>query len=167
MNPALLLLCYLIGSISFPGIYAKMKGIDLRKRAGHLGASSIYFATGSKLGTVICGVLDVLKGSVCYLLAGTAGSAAGMMGHIFPVFFNFEGGNAVSMYYGTLLAANPKLVSVGLVELVIFLLLRKRSRALRQVLYLCVRALPALLFPPVLPLYGILLFRHIYFFFLK
>ncbi len=156
-------LCYLLGSLSFPGIYAKLAGVDLRKKGyGHLGASSIYRATGSAFLFLLLGILDALKGFVAYFFFGSQGLLFAMAGHMFPVFFKFRGGNAVSVYYGGSFAVSPAITLLAaFTELITAYTVKS---FVRHILYLLIRALPAVLFPQLLPAYGLLLVRHIWFY---
>ena len=160
------LVSYIIGSVSFPGTYAKIKGIDLRRDGeGHLGATSIYRATGSIVVFLALGILDAAKGFVAYYLFGTWGLIFAMLGHMFPVFFGFRGGNAVSVYYGGLFAVDPILVIACTgSELLTSRIIRNRWR---HAVYLLIRAVPAALYPKVLGAYAVLLLRHLWFYYVK
>ncbi len=159
-------LTYLIGSVSFPGLYARIKGIDLRKRGeGHLGATSIYTATKSVALFLVLGVLDAAKGLVAYYILGTWGLVAAMVGHMFPVFFHFRGGNAVSVYYGGIFYINPALTLICAISE--FLISRAIRSNWRHALYLLIRAIPAYVHPTVAPAYLVLLLRHAWFYYLR
>jgi len=93
VKPILYPICYLIGSISFPALYAKAIGIDLYKKRGHFGASALYLATNKIIPFIVCGGLDVAKGALAYKIAGIWGSFLALLGHIFSIFLKFKGGN--------------------------------------------------------------------------
>ncbi len=156
---------YVLGSLSFPGIYARIRGIDLAKDGeGHLGATSIYTATKSVPLFLLLGILDAAKGTVAYYLFGVWGLVTAMIGHMFSVFFKFTGGNAVSVYYGGVLAANPLLATVVLLEPITARFVRSNAR---HALYMIYRAIPCIFLPSLAPAYLILLLRHAWFYYVR
>ncbi len=161
-----LILAYALGSVSFPGIYARIRGIDLRRKGeGHLGATSIYTATGSPALFLFLGLLDAAKGLVAYWFLGVPGLIAAMLGHMFPIFFSWRGGNAVSVYYGGIFAVSPALVlACALSELIVSRTIRTRWR---HAIYMVVRAIPAAVYPEMVPAYALLLARHAWFYYVK
>ncbi|NPA77008.1 MAG: hypothetical protein GXN93_04635 [Candidatus Diapherotrites archaeon] len=159
-------LAYILGSISFPGLYARLKGLNLYDQGeGHLGATSIYSATKSLPLFLALGILDAAKGLVAYHLFGTWGLVAAMLGHMFPIFFKFRGGNAVSVYYGGIFSISPVLVLICAgSELAISRITRSRWR---HVAYLVIRAIPAAIYPILAPAYAILFLRHAWFYYVR
>ncbi|MDN5358598.1 MAG: acyl phosphate:glycerol-3-phosphate acyltransferase [Candidatus Diapherotrites archaeon] len=157
---------YLLGSVSFPGLYAKIRGIDLhRDGEGHLGATSIYTATKSPVLFVVLGVLDAAKGLIAYHFFGVWGLVVAMLGHMFPLFFGFRGGNAVSVYYGGLFAITPELVLLcAISEFFTSRILRTKWRHL---IYLLIRGVPAVIYTYAVPAYVILLLRHAWFYYVR
>jgi len=157
---------YLIGSISFPGTYARLRGIDLRtKGEGHLGATSVYTATKSVTLFITLAILDVSKGLIAFYFFGIWGLIGAMIGHMFPLFFGFRGGNAVSVYYGGLLAINPALVLLcAASEFAVSRIMRTRWR---HAIYLVIRGIPAAIYPIIIPAYVLLLLRHAWFYYVK
>jgi glycerol-3-phosphate acyltransferase PlsY len=122
--PALsVLAAYLVGSLSFAVIVSRLMGLaDPRSYgSGNPGATNVLRA-GNKVAAVLTLVLDALKGYVPVLLAllwrdrlglselviAMVGLAA-FLGHLWPVFFRFEGGKGVATAAGVLLALNPHL----------------------------------------------------------
>jgi len=116
MNQTLLLIiscfiAYLIGSIPFGYIVAKMRGINIHKvGSGNIGATNIARNLGWKLGAVV-GVLDFFKSFVPALIANLLFDKAGfvllvsimpIVGHIFPIWLNFRGGKGVASIFGLL-----------------------------------------------------------------
>lgn len=129
---------YLIGSISFSVIFTKrFAGFDVRKRgSGNAGSTNVLRTAGKKVAvlTLIC---DVLKGVISLLLAILVGNIfnvdentkatlvefAGIfavLGHTFPVFFEFKGGKGVATALGVLLMFNWK---IGLICLIFALII--------------------------------------------
>ena len=124
-------IAYLIGSINFSVILSKkMAGFDVREKgSGNAGSTNVLRAVGLKAAiiTLIC---DILKGIVAILIATLVGNIvrdvdkallvqiAGILviiGHTFPVFFEFRGGKGVATSLGVLLITNWK---IGLICLV-------------------------------------------------
>ncbi|MCC7152364.1 MAG: glycerol-3-phosphate 1-O-acyltransferase PlsY [Rubrivivax sp.] len=114
---------YLIGSLSFAVIVSRALGLaDPRSYgSGNPGATNVL-RSGNKTAAVLTLVLDALKGFVPVLVAsllaprlgfgeGTLAwvGLAAFLGHVFPVFFRFQGGKGVATAAGVLLALNPLL----------------------------------------------------------
>lgn len=130
------IIAYLIGSICFSVIFSKkFAGFDVREKgSGNAGATNVLRSVGKKaaLLTVIC---DCLKGVVAVfigwlaskMVSGTDASLlvqlaglAVVLGHTFPIFYNFKGGKGVATSLGVLLIINWK---IGLICLVFALVL--------------------------------------------
>ena len=110
---------YLLGSIPFGLILTKAAGLgDVRNiGSGNIGATNVL-RTGRKGLAAATLVLDALKGTVAVLLvydiavrwagfnAITYCHLAGLgafLGHIYPVWLNFQGGKGVATYIGVLI----------------------------------------------------------------
>ena len=132
----IILLAYLIGSVSFAIIFSKkFAGIDVREKgSGNAGSTNVLRTAGKKAGalTLLCdclkGVLAVLialiasaivKGTDATLLVQLAGIFV-VLGHTFPVFYEFKGGKGVATSLGVLLIMNWQ---IGLICLVFALVL--------------------------------------------
>lgn len=114
---AVLIISYLVGSIPIALIYSKyFHKEDIRKLGdGNMGASNIKRVYGSRAGITV-GVLDILKGSLAILIALVlqlpiawqlaAGSAA-ILGHDFPIFAGFRGGQGLATTAGVFLVLYP------------------------------------------------------------
>ena len=132
-------LAYLLGSLSFAVIVSKAMGLDDPRSygSGNPGATNVL-RSGSKKAAIATLLLDALKGTVAVLFAramadrlgfadGTV-AAAGLgafIGHLYPVFFRFQGGKGVATAAGVLLALSPLL---GLACLAIWLLVAILTR---------------------------------------
>ena len=135
------IIAYAIGSINFSVIISKkMAGFDIRdKGSGNAGSTNMLRSIGKKAAilTLIC---DVLKGVVAVLIAVIAGKIvknvdqamlvqiAGILvviGHTFPIFFEFKGGKGVATSLGVLLMINWK---IGLICLVFALVIMALGR---------------------------------------
>jgi glycerol-3-phosphate acyltransferase PlsY len=95
---------YLLGSLSFSIILSRILGRDIRSQgSGNAGATNMarVFGWGAGAGTLM---FDMLKAIVAMLigraLLGEAGVCAGgiacMVGHCWPVFYHFKGGKGIS-----------------------------------------------------------------------
>ena len=136
------IIAYLLGSISFSVIISqKMAGFDVRQTgSGNAGTTNVLRSVGKKAAifTLIC---DVLKGVFAILVAYIAGlifkgkldrallvqlaGLAVILGHTFPIFFNFKGGKGIATALGVLLITNW---NIGLICLVFALVLMALTR---------------------------------------
>jgi glycerol-3-phosphate acyltransferase PlsY len=115
--PVLVVIGYLLGSISFAVLFVRAAtGRDIRAEgSGNAGATNVLRAYGKKLAIVVA-LLDVAKGAAAVLLvrlvtadpvwAAAAGFAA-ILGHVFPVFYGFRGGKGVATAVGAFLVLSP------------------------------------------------------------
>ncbi len=125
------IIAYLIGSVNFSVIISKkMAGFDVREKgSGNAGTTNMLRSVGKKA-AVITLVCDILKGVVAILVAILAGviiknvnksllvqiaALAVVIGHTFPIFFQFKGGKGVATSLGVLLMINWQ---IGLICLV-------------------------------------------------
>jgi glycerol-3-phosphate acyltransferase PlsY len=113
-------LAYLLGSLSFAVIVSKAMRLDDPRSygSGNPGATNVL-RSGNKVAAVLTLLLDALKGAVAVVFArlmaerlgygdttvALAGLAA-FLGHLYPVFFRFQGGKGVATAAGVLLALN-------------------------------------------------------------
>ena len=107
---------YLLGSISFGVIAARIGGVgDLRKvGSSNIGATNVL-RTGRKDLAAITLIGDVGKGVAAVLVARVLGSetaaavagGAAFLGHVFPVWLNFRGGKGVATFFGVVLTMAP------------------------------------------------------------
>ncbi len=104
---------YLIGSLSFAVIVSRLFGLaDPRSYgSGNPGATNVL-RSGNKAAAILTLVFDALKGYVPVVLAVQAGLSdlqvtviglGAFLGHLWPVFFKFEGGKGVATAAGVLL----------------------------------------------------------------
>lgn len=130
------IIAYAIGSINFSVIFSrKFAGFDVREKgSGNAGSTNVLRTVGKKAAilTLIC---DVLKGIVAILVAIITSnivkevdgallvqiaSIAVIIGHTFPIFFEFRGGKGVATSLGVLLIVNWQ---IGLICLVFALVI--------------------------------------------
>ena len=153
LNLASLLIGYLLGSIPVAYIVTKLrKGIDIRDvDTGNVGAASVLRTSGFREGF---GVLlgDMAKGAAAILVAQAldvslywvmgAGFAA-ILGHSFPIYIGFRGGQGVATIIGLFLVLAPQAMGITLVLIIVILLFNRRIYADR-VFFAVVCAAPAL-----------------------
>ncbi len=108
---------YFIGSISFSYIFAKkLTGKDIRNlKIKNAGAYNVFIAVGSKIG-ILVGLLDASKTLVIVIIAQVWGfdivhsiiaASFGIIGHCFPVYYNFQGGKGAGPVVGIFLYFIP------------------------------------------------------------
>ena len=118
---AAVLAAYLIGSLSFAVIVSRLMGLNDPRSYGskNPGATNVL-RSGSKKAAILTLLFDALKGwlpvfwviqygaplGVGESTAALAGVAA-FMGHLYPVFFKFQGGKGVATSLGVLMGVNP------------------------------------------------------------
>jgi glycerol-3-phosphate acyltransferase PlsY len=127
------LVAYVIGSIPFALIAARMRGVDLRAHgSGNLGATNAIRVLGPAVGFTVL-FLDLAKGLLAVLLVpkfvGASGATAGVLcaagaiaGHIWPLFARFRGGKGVATAAGAFLGLAPRGVGLALLAFVVVLL---------------------------------------------
>jgi glycerol-3-phosphate acyltransferase PlsY len=117
LDLALLLLAYLLGSLSFGLLIARWYGgTDLRRSgSGNIGATNVVRTVGKTAGLLTL-LGDGAKGLVAVLLAQAWGQApilpaaaalAAVLGHMFPIYHGFRGGKGVATALGVLLPTLP------------------------------------------------------------
>jgi glycerol-3-phosphate acyltransferase PlsY len=114
-------IAYLIGSVSFAVIVSKACGLSDPRTYGskNPGATNVL-RSGNKAAAVLTLLGDAAKGALAVWLAqqfgprygvGEAGVAlvalAVFLGHLFPIYFRFQGGKGVATALGILLALDP------------------------------------------------------------
>lgn len=119
LQPGLVLLAYLLGSVSSAIIVCKLMGLGDPREAGsgNPGATNVLRIGGEKgkLAAAITLIGDMLKGVIPVLIAHALGfeplwivlvGFAAFIGHLYPLFFQFKGGKGVATMLGVLLALN-------------------------------------------------------------
>jgi glycerol-3-phosphate acyltransferase PlsY len=150
---------YLVGSLSFAVIVSRSMGLNDPRTYGskNPGATNVL-RSGSKAAAIVTLLLDALKGWLPVMLVKWFGEAYGLgdgtvamvglaafLGHLFPVFFRFEGGKGVATALGVLLATSWMLgLATGATWLIIAYFFRYSSLA----------SLVASLFAPVYYVFG-------------
>lgn len=144
---------YLVGSLSFAVIVSRALGLaDPRSYgSGNPGATNVL-RSGSKAAAAVTLLLDAFKGWLPVMLVRWFGADLGLgegtqalaglaafAGHLWPVFFRFQGGKGVATALGVLLACAPWL---GVATLATWLIIAVFFR------YSSLAALIAALFAP-------------------
>ena len=133
------ILAYAIGSIMFSVIVSrKLAGFDVREKGSKNAGSTNMLRTVGKKGAIITLICDILKGVIAILIAMLIAKIANItepskillmkyiagfgviLGHTYPIFFEFRGGKGVATLLGVLLMLNWK---IGLIALIFALLL--------------------------------------------
>jgi glycerol-3-phosphate acyltransferase PlsY len=114
------LAAYLVGSLSFAVIVSRAMGLNDPRTFGskNPGATNVL-RSGSKAAAIVTLFLDAFKGWLPVMLVKWYGAQYGLgdgtmamvglaafLGHLFPVFFKFEGGKGVATALGVLLATS-------------------------------------------------------------
>ena len=153
------LLAYLIGSLSFAVIVSRLMGLSDPRSYGskNPGATNVL-RSGNKAAAVATLLLDALKGWVPVVLVKWFGADYGLgdgtvaavglaafLGHLYPVFFRFQGGKGVATAAGVLIGISGVL---GLATLATWLIVAYFSR------YSSLASLAAAVFSPLYYLFG-------------
>lgn len=133
---------YLVGSISFAIIVSRIRGLaDPRSYGSHNPGATNVLRSGDKAAAALTLLGDAAKGLVVVLIAQglaagfaqesdrlmlvTAAGFAVFLGHLYPLYFRFQGGKGVATAFGVLLGLDAVL---GLTVGVIWLLVAKLGR---------------------------------------
>ena len=150
---------YLVGSLSFAVIVSRLMGLDDPRTFGskNPGATNVL-RSGSKAAAILTLLLDAAKGWLPVVLVRAFGADLGLgagtqalvglaafLGHLYPVFFRFQGGKGVATAAGVLLAFAPWL---GVATLVTWLIIAVFFR------YSSLASIVAALFAPAYYLLG-------------
>lgn len=120
----ILLAAYLMGSFPTALIVSRqVAGVDIRQMGdANMGARNAAHVLGFKYGLLIA-ILDISKGALAVMLADAFGlslawkigaACCSLLGHDFPVFAGFQGGQGLATLTGNLLAFAPMETLIGL-----------------------------------------------------
>ena len=129
---------YLIGSIPFPYIAARLKkGVDIRQVGGrNMGAVNVAREIGLPIGIAVL-IADIGKGALAVFIARWLGlplvwifvvGFAAVVGHNWPVFLKFRGGKGAATTLGVLLALFPLEAGISFGIIVIILIVTSNMR---------------------------------------
>lgn len=124
-NLLILLAAYFIGSLPTALLVSRaVAGVDIREIGdGNMGARNVTRTLGWKPGIAVAAV-DFSKGALAVLLARAfnlnltwqlAAGVCAVLGHDFPIWAGFRGGQGMAAILGTLLVFMPKETAGGLV----------------------------------------------------
>jgi glycerol-3-phosphate acyltransferase PlsY len=138
------LAAYLIGSLSFAVIVSRVMGLNDPRTFGskNPGATNVL-RSGNKAAAIITLLLDALKGFLPVLAVKLFGKPYGLgdgtmalvglaafLGHLWPVFFKFQGGKGVATFIGVIFGIHPLLgLATGATWLIIAFFFRYSSLA--------------------------------------
>lgn len=133
---AAVLVGYLLGSIPFALIVARLRGVDIFSTGSHMaGTANVFWNVGHRTGTLVF-IGDVAKGSAAIVIAQLldvpgllvllVGGAA-IFGHWKSLFAGFRGGDGMASLMGVTLALMPSLALLGVATGFAVILLMRRS----------------------------------------
>ena len=134
----IVLFAYLVGSLSSGIIVSQIfKLPDPRTMGSKNPGATNVMRTGNKKAAIFTLLGDLLKGTLVLMLAKNLGfenfiiacvALAVLIGHIYPVFYKFQGGKGVATAVGILIALNLKLALIVVcVWLAVFFISRYSS----------------------------------------
>lgn len=170
----MIIVAYLIGSISSAIVICRLLNLPDPRSTGSNNPGATNVLRISNKPTAACVLFfDILKGTIpvwsAYFLGLTPISlgliaVAACLGHMYPIFFNFDGGKAVATAFGVLL---PIGIDLGALLILTWLLVAKGTRYSSLAAIVTVSLAPLytwLLKPlyvyPVLMLSVLIVFRH-------
>ena len=156
------ILAYAIGSINFSVIFSRrFAGFDIREKgSGNAGTTNMLRSVGKKAAaiTLLC---DILKGLIAIIIAYLFGklnkeldgallvqisALCVVLGHTFPIFFEFRGGKGVATSLGVLILINWQ---VGLICLIFALVIMAATRMVSA------GSVTAAILYPILVIFGV------------
>lgn len=132
----LLIAGFLLGSVPFGIIIAKLKGVNLKKvGSGNIGATNVLRSLGkwpaalTLIGDILKGTMAVVIGRLFEVESGIEGiiGISAILGHNFSVFLGFRGGKGVATSIGVLLVYAPVAALLTLVLWLTVVFLTKYS----------------------------------------
>jgi glycerol-3-phosphate acyltransferase PlsY len=163
---ALALLAYLIGSVSFAVLVSRAWSLpDPRSYGSHNPGATNVLRTGKKAAALVTLIGDCAKGWLAVVIASrladpglteatsAAAAVAVVLGHMYPVFFRFQGGKGVSTALGVLIALN------------LYLAVGTAATWLTMAVFFRISSLSALVSAVFAPFFALILYspRHPYF----
>lgn len=130
----IILIGYLIGSFQTAIVLGRMQGIDIRDHgSGNAGATNTLRVLGSKsaiivfLGDMVKTILAILivksifkdESIIPQLVVSIYAGIGAILGHNWPIYFQFKGGKGIAVSVSTLLMLDYR---IGIIGIVIFLI---------------------------------------------
>ena len=134
-----IILSYLIGSISGSMVLGYLKGIDIRKMgSGNAGGTNAFRTMGTSFALGVI-TIDVFKGVVAVLfvsklnfignhlflttdLVQISCALAAVLGHVYPIYYNFKGGKGAGTLIGIISVLFPQCIVYALLSWIITLI---------------------------------------------
>lgn len=149
-----ILSAYLMGSVCSAIIVCQLFSLPDPRKAGskNPGATNVLRLAGKKYAAIVL-VADMLKGVLPVLIAKLLGAGpvllgftclAAIVGHVYPIFFDFKGGKGVATTLGALLAFH---LGIGLLVVLTWLIVAYVSR------YSSLSSMTAVLLAPLFSLF--------------
>ena len=150
---------YLIGSLSFAVIVSRLMGLDDPRTYGsqNPGATNVL-RSGNRQAAALTLLLDAVKGWLPVVLVKWLGQGFGLderavalvalgafIGHVWPVFFRFQGGKGVATALGVVLGVHPLLALASLLTFAIVVFFSR---------YVSLASMAAAVFAPAYYLFG-------------
>ena len=133
LSLAMIILAYLGGSISSAVLVCRGYGLpDPRENGSHNPGATNVLRLGGRSAAILVFVCDMSKGTVPVYLAWYLGvtpfflgliGVASCLGHMYPLFFHFQGGKGVATALGTMLPIGLDMGAMMLTTWVVVLLL--------------------------------------------
>ncbi len=138
---------YLLGSVSFAIVVSRLRGIaDPRTYGSHNPGATNVLRSGDKVAAVLTLLGDAAKGVIAVVVvralvvpllseqmqpaAVALAANAVFIGHLYPIFFRFQGGKGVATAFGAMVALDVTLgLGIGLIWLVVARVTRVSSLA--------------------------------------
>lgn len=125
----ILLIAYVIGSISFAVVFSKVFGLQDPRTygSGNPGATNVL-RSGNKPAAALTLIFDAAKGWFAVWFAVRLGltpvligcvAIAVFIGHLYPIFLKFKGGKGVATAFGIMLAVQPLLALAAMATWII------------------------------------------------
>ena len=136
-----IIISYLVGSISGSMILGYLKGIDIREMgSGNAGGTNAFRTVGAffALGVI---TIDILKGVIAVLFVSNINfisfyslnipfelnqvccAIAAVMGHVYPIYYNFKGGKGAGTLIGIIGVLFPQCIMYALLSWFVTLIL--------------------------------------------
>ena len=137
INSLFILGGYLLGSLSAAIIVCKLMRLPDPRATGskNPGATNVL-RIGGKLPAVLTLFGDAIKGFIPVAVGEIFGlppvilaciALAAFLGHVFPIFFRFDGGKGVATAAGAIAALSPPLILISLITWLVIMLFSKTS----------------------------------------
>lgn len=159
-NIAIVILCYIIGSIPFSLIFGKLLGrVDIRTRgSGNIGATNVLRTAGLSV-ALLALLADIGKGLIAaWLGIGIGGTVMAALcciavigGHCYSVFLRFQGGKGVATSAGIIAFLMPDILVVLLVTVILAVVITRYMSLGSIIAALLFPVLTAFIFPQPVP----------------